>query len=123
MRVDVSESNRRKPGGRTETPYQKQARRASQKRSTGRAIVNFFRDLQAGLLVSLFLFTLGLAALFGLRQMGYESELVAFKHIVAGTDCIVAEMLDMAPAKMEQPGYWMHLDADKDGTTCEEPRA
>ena len=123
MRIEMSGSDRRNSGGRPETPYQKEARRASQKRSAGRALANFFRDLQAGLMIALFLFTFGLAALFGLRQMGYESEQVAFKHIVAGTGCMVAEMLDMAPARMEEPGYWMHLDADKDGTTCDEAPA
>ncbi len=123
MRIETSGSDRRKSGGRPETPYQKEARRASQKRSAGRAIANFFRDLQAGLMVALFLFTFGLAALFGLRQMGYESEQVALKHIVAGTGCMVAEMLDMAPARMEEPGYWMHLDENKDGTTCNEASA
>lgn len=122
MRIETSESGSRRHNGKVETPYQKEARRSSHRRSTGRAVANFIGDLQSGLVVALFLFTFGLAALFGLRQMGYESEVVALKHLAAGTDCIVAEMLDLAPAKMDEPGYWMHLDTDKDGTTCEEPR-
>ncbi len=120
MRIDTAEATDGRPQRSGESPYQKQARRDARKRSTAQAIANFVRDIQTGVIVALFLFAAGIGSLYGLRMMGYENELVALKHLAAGADCAIAEAIDMAPAKMDEPGYWMHLDEDKDGTTCEE---
>lgn len=121
MRVDTADARADKPR-KGESPYQRAARREARKRSFGQRLANFVSDIQTGLIVALFLFAAGLGGLVGLRMMGYENEIVALKHLVSGTDCAVAGWLGMAPAGLEEPGYWMHLDLDKDGTTCEEPR-
>lgn len=81
------------------------------------------KDIQTGVIVGLFVFAAAIFSLFGLRQMGFESDVVAFKHLVAGADCTVARFVELAPAGMEDPGYWMHLDADKDGVACEDDEA
>ncbi len=120
MRVDKARSGEGRLAMPEASPYRKQAAREARKRETARAVGAFFTDIQTGVIVALFMFAIGIISLYGLRMMGYENEMVALKHLAAGADCSVAEFVGLAPAKMDEPGYWMHLDVDKDGTTCEE---
>ena len=120
MRVETAKSGDGRGLRAGSSPYQKQAQRDARKRRSAQAVGNFFRDVQTGVIVALFLFAGGIGSLYGLRSMGYENEMVALKHLAAGTDCSIAKLVDMAPAGMDEPGSWMHLDADKDGTSCEE---
>ena len=42
-----------------------------------------------------------------------------FKHYVASFNCASARMVELAPARAGQPGYWDRLDQDEDGVACE----
>jgi Excalibur calcium-binding domain len=42
------------------------------------------------------------------------------KHYAAYWDCNSARAVGVAPARVGQPGYWPHLDRDKDGIACED---
>lgn len=102
--------------------YQKNFKKKATRVSFGQAFRNFVSDLWAGAILAAVLFVAGMGALYGLRTLGFQSDVVALKHVVSAADCSIAYMVDMAPSKFDQPGYWMHLDADKDGTACEEGR-
>ncbi|MYZ47146.1 excalibur calcium-binding domain-containing protein [Rhizobiales bacterium L72] len=41
------------------------------------------------------------------------------RHVAAASNCGVARMLDVAPARRGEPGYWRRLDRDGDGIACE----
>ena len=99
------------------------SRRKKARRSFRLAFQLFLIDVRLGLVVMCVLFAGVSAADFGLRQFGFESEWVAARHVAAAADCSVARVMKLAPSHMEQPGYWMHLDKDKDGTSCEEDAA
>lgn len=120
MRMETAESEGARAGKDALSAFQKNTSRKARRHRFAQSFINFMNDVQVGLVVAVVLFAVGLAALFGLRMMGYENEAVALRHIVAGTDCMIAELVDLAPARLDEPGYWMHLDADKDGTSCEE---
>ncbi len=44
---------------------------------------------------------------------------LAAKHEASIVSCEVVRKLELAPAAKGQPGYWAHLDVDKDGWACE----
>jgi hypothetical protein len=44
---------------------------------------------------------------------------VTIRHYAARPNCDAARTVGLAPARRGQPGYWEHLDADKDGKSCE----
>ncbi len=116
--MKMSSKNRKKPDDASQ--IKRHIAREERKRRMARKTSNFFNDVKLGLVTACILFAATAGSLTGLRAMGFESELVAAKHLAAGADCHVAKLVKLAPAKMEQPGYWMHLDKDKDGTACEE---
>lgn len=41
------------------------------------------------------------------------------RHFLAWPSCRAARGVGLAPAFRDDPGYWFHLDADKDGIACE----
>ncbi len=41
------------------------------------------------------------------------------RHLYARASCDHARAVGLAPALRGAPGYWPHLDADKDGIACE----
>jgi ABC-type Fe3+ transport system permease subunit len=41
------------------------------------------------------------------------------RHISAFPNCASARAVGLAPSKRGEPGYWSHLDADRDGNACE----
>jgi hypothetical protein len=41
------------------------------------------------------------------------------RHQAAARSCDASRALGLAPAMRGQPGYWPHLDADRDGVACE----
>jgi hypothetical protein len=45
--------------------------------------------------------------------------LLTLRHHVAGQRCTLARAVGLAPARVGQPGYWQHLDADGNGIACE----
>jgi Excalibur calcium-binding domain len=45
---------------------------------------------------------------------------LTLKHLAASPSCTAARMVGLAPARKGQPGYWGHLDADRDGIACED---
>lgn len=120
MRMETADSDSARAGREALSSFQKRTSQKARRHRFAQAFISFMNDVQVGLVVAVVLFAVGVAALFGLRMMGFENEGVALRHIVAGTDCMIAEMVDLAPAKLDEPGYWMHLDTDKDGTSCEE---
>jgi len=40
------------------------------------------------------------------------------KHYLTAPGCGMAEVLDLAPARAGQPGYWPWLDENRDGWAC-----
>ncbi|MCW5748536.1 MAG: excalibur calcium-binding domain-containing protein [Alphaproteobacteria bacterium] len=44
---------------------------------------------------------------------------VTLRHIAAIRNCDAARAVGLAPARRGDPGYWPHLDRDKDGWACE----
>jgi hypothetical protein len=44
---------------------------------------------------------------------------VTLRHYQAARNCDTARAVGLAPASRGQPGYWTHLDADRDGIACE----
>lgn len=45
--------------------------------------------------------------------------LTTVRHLAASPNCATARLLDLAPARRGQPGYWPQHDADDDGIACE----
>jgi hypothetical protein len=45
--------------------------------------------------------------------------LTTARHFAAFPDCDSARYVGLAPARRGEPGYWSHLDRDKDGVACE----
>jgi hypothetical protein len=45
--------------------------------------------------------------------------LIAAKHYASASGCIVADYLEMSGAQPGQPGYFPHLDHNKNGIACE----
>lgn len=45
--------------------------------------------------------------------------LTTARHFAAFPDCDSARYIGLAPARRGEPGYWPHLDRDKDGVACE----
>jgi hypothetical protein len=41
------------------------------------------------------------------------------RHAFAGFNCASARGAGLAQARQGEPGYWSHLDADRDGIACE----
>lgn len=41
------------------------------------------------------------------------------RHFAAYPNCMSARAVGLAPARRGQPGYWPHLDRDRDGIACE----
>ena len=44
---------------------------------------------------------------------------MTIKHYLIAPGCGFAEVFDLAPARVGEPGYWPWLDHDKDGWACE----
>lgn len=44
---------------------------------------------------------------------------LALRHLIAASNCTLARAVDLAPARVGEPGYWRHLDRDHDGIACE----
>ncbi|HMA56930.1 MAG TPA: excalibur calcium-binding domain-containing protein [Pseudolabrys sp.] len=44
---------------------------------------------------------------------------LTLKHLAASPSCTAARMVGLAPSRIGRPGYWKHLDADRDGIACE----
>jgi hypothetical protein len=44
---------------------------------------------------------------------------LTIRHWLAAPNCAAARMVGLAPARMGQPGYYSHHDADRDGIACE----
>ena len=45
--------------------------------------------------------------------------LLTLKHLAAAGGCSTARLLELAPVRDGEPGYWSHLDRDEDGVACE----
>ena len=45
------------------------------------------------------------------------------KHYLTAPGCGMAEVLNLAPARVGQPGYWPWLDENKDGWACKAYRS
>lgn len=45
--------------------------------------------------------------------------LTTVRHIAAVAGCDAARAVGLAPSMKGQPGYWRHLDRDRDGVACE----
>jgi hypothetical protein len=45
--------------------------------------------------------------------------LTTVRHLASIPNCATARLLDLAPARRGQPGYWPKHDADDDGIACE----
>lgn len=43
----------------------------------------------------------------------------ALQHLAAAPNCMSARVWGLAPARVGQPGYWIHHDRDLDGIACE----
>ncbi|WP_332687972.1 excalibur calcium-binding domain-containing protein [Devosia sp.] len=44
---------------------------------------------------------------------------LTIRHWLAAPNCAATQMVGLAPARMGQPGYYSHHDADLDGIACE----
>jgi hypothetical protein len=45
--------------------------------------------------------------------------LMTLRHIAAYPNCSAARLVQLAPAKRGEPGYYLHHDRDRDGIACE----
>ncbi len=41
------------------------------------------------------------------------------RHLGAMPNCSAAKLMGLAPARINQPGYYVRHDADQDGIACE----
>lgn len=80
----------------------------------------FVRDVQTGLGVAALLFVGGLSWHVSTRQLGFETDMAAVRHLASMAGCDAGSMLGVGPAKMDEPNYWRHNDLDADGVSCEE---
>ena len=54
-----------------------------------------------------------------LASYGFDSDLLAAKHLAARGGCGEANAVGLAPARIGQPGYWPQLDRNGNGMSCE----
>lgn len=80
----------------------------------------FVRDVQMGLGAGALVFVGGLAWHVSTRELGFQTDEAALKHLVSMAGCDAGAMLGVGPAKMDEHNYWRHNDLDADGTSCEE---
>jgi len=79
----------------------------------------FFAEMGNLIRVALLAGGAGAAAGFGLIMLGYEDPVLGAKHFASAPHCAFAEYLGVANARMREPGYWRHHDADRNGIACE----
>lgn len=79
----------------------------------------FFTELGRLLKVAMFAGAVGAAAGFGLIMLGYSDPVLGAKHFASAPHCAFAEYLGVDHARMQEPGYWRHHDADLNGVACE----
>ncbi len=82
----------------------------------------FVRDVQMGLGAGALVFVGGIAWHVSTRELGFQTDEAALKHLVSMAGCDAGAMLGVGPAKMDEHNYWRHNDLDADGTSCEEGR-
>jgi hypothetical protein len=59
-------------------------------------------------------------ALLGWASMSSRWPIIpTLQHFAAYPGCDAARLLGVAPARSGEPGYWPHLDRDRDGIACE----
>lgn len=96
--------------------FKKKRRRAD----LGGKARRFVRDIQTGLGLAAVLFVGGLGWHVSTRQLGFETDEAALKHLASMAGCDAGAMLGAGPARMGEDNYWRHNDLDADGTSCEE---
>lgn len=87
--------------------------------SVSALVHGFFAELGRLLRVALLAGAVGAAAGFGLIMLGYHDPVLGAKHFASAPHCAFAEYLGVANARMREPGYWRHHDADRNGIACE----
>jgi hypothetical protein len=58
-------------------------------------------------------------ALLGFFLWSPWGAILTLRHLAAFPNCAAAEAVGLAPARVGEPGYWPHHDADHDGVACE----
>ncbi|MBR1151919.1 excalibur calcium-binding domain-containing protein [Bradyrhizobium sp. JYMT SZCCT0428] len=77
------------------------------------------RSIKLGwILAAVFVTFVALAAGWGLYSSPWPVTMT-LRHIVAWPNCEFARLVGLAPARWGHPGYWKHLDRDRDGIACE----
>jgi len=78
-----------------------------------------FRSLCRSALIVAPLAVVG-GALLGWASMNSPWPIIpTLKHLASYPGCDAARLLGVAPARSGEPGYWPHLDRDRDGVACE----
>ncbi len=75
------------------------------------------RLLIAGVAVAM-LALAGVGAHLWLQTLGFPSDSLAARHVIAGGGCQAAKWVDLAPATRGQAGYYEAFDTDGDGRSC-----
>lgn len=96
--------------------FRKKRRRAD----LGGKARRFVRDVQMGLGAGALLFVGGLAWHVSTRELGFQTDEAAVRHLASMAGCGAGAVLGAGPAKMGEHNYWRHNDLDADGTSCEE---
>ena len=61
----------------------------------------------------------GASLLTSLQYGTRDGAVIQIQHRIAFVGCGAARFVNLAPARIGQPGYWRHLDQDNDGVSCE----
>lgn len=103
--------------------YSERPRDKAMARANSRRAIHPDREAELkgelGRAVALSILASVLALLVSLQYGTPWGALVTLRHWVASTNCETARGVGLAPARISQPGYWRHLDADNDGISCE----
>lgn len=62
-----------------------------------------------------------LACVLGVLSIGAFSPWtvgMTVRHLIAATGCPAARLVKLAPAHINEPGYWPHLDPERTGISC-----
>jgi hypothetical protein len=89
--------------------------------AAGRALGGLLSDVGLALVLAAIIFVLGAGWYFGIRLLGYQSDVLALKHFAAVAGCDVSRALGLPAVHMDDKGYWRHNDRDGDGWACEPP--
>jgi hypothetical protein len=98
-------------------PFARNAKLARSISSKGKN--NQWPSFKEGKNLALYGAAVGWFGVIALSSMATWTPSTVLMHLFAAPNCDAARLVGLAPAKTGQPGYWLHLDRDGDGISCE----